>query len=259
MKIKLAFYLIIGCYLNISAQALDTFLHDDGGMTIWHSEDWNKMEAQMKKSSFTVLNGNYKSYDKNGVIVEEMKFIEYKKNHFQRIKWKDGKKLSETYGNEDNEIFIESIWNPNGELSYQYQRIGNESTTIEYYRESPGNIYSILKMKMVNKKVAQNFKENESLFYWAEIIDSTLTWVPNGEFIKFYRNGNISEKGNFLPSKFKVFKSEIDFLRYKNGEKVTPKYLVRYAKDGEWKYYDENGKLKMTETYEKGNLIKKKN
>ena len=256
MKIKITLYLIIGFCVNINAQEFDTLFSDLGGMTVFHSEDWKKIVEQ---GGGAMLNVNYKKYDENGILIEEMKVVEYGKNHYQTIKWVNGKKVIETYGNEGNKFFMKNIWNHNGELIYQYQCIDDESTTIEYYNKPPGNIYSIQKLKLVNIKKAQNFLEIESKYFWTETIDSTGTWVPNGEFIKFYPNGKIKEKGTYLQSKFKVFKSKEDFEKHQLGDKVTPKYIRKYAKDGEWNYFNEIGEIETTENYKNGNLLKKKN
>jgi len=68
--------------------------------------------------------------------------------------------------------------------------------------------------------------------------------VRVGEYKAFHKNGTLKLEGEYYPAVTEVFDPE------------TSTVMIDYARDGEWKQYDDNGYLMRTLFYDKGNLIK---
>ncbi|BDS10726.1 toxin-antitoxin system YwqK family antitoxin [Aureispira anguillae] len=68
--------------------------------------------------------------------------------------------------------------------------------------------------------------------------------VRKGPYQAFFRNGKLKLEGSYYPKVTEVFDPE------------TNTSVRDYARDGEWKQYDDNGYIMRTMTYDKGELIK---
>lgn len=66
-----------------------------------------------------------------------------------------------------------------------------------------------------------------------------------GKFVSYYENGKIRSVGAYYP--------EVQYVRDHANNSETKEF----AKDGEWKDYDDMGFLKLTSIYDRGKLIKK--
>lgn len=73
---------------------------------------------------------------------------------------------------------------------------------------------------------------------------TTRKTVRTGEYQAFFRNQQLKLEGSYYPKMTEVFFPE------------TNTYLVDYARDGEWKEYDDNGYNIKTIIYDKGTLVK---
>ena len=62
-------------------------------------------------------------------------------------------------------------------------------------------------------------------------------------------------KGEYLPAKFRVFKTKNDFEKSKENSNVRPISILKHAKAKKWIYYNEDGKIEKTDTYKNGILI----
>jgi len=68
--------------------------------------------------------------------------------------------------------------------------------------------------------------------------------VRTGEYKAFFRNQKLKLEGSYHPKMKEVFIPE------------TNTYIIDYARDGEWKEYDDNGYIMKTIIYDKGTFIK---
>lgn len=68
--------------------------------------------------------------------------------------------------------------------------------------------------------------------------------VRKGAYQSFFKNGKLKLEGQYYPQVKEIFDPE------------TNTRVMDYARDGEWKQYDENGYIMRTITYDKGELIK---
>ncbi|WMX12777.1 MULTISPECIES: toxin-antitoxin system YwqK family antitoxin [unclassified Aureispira] len=68
--------------------------------------------------------------------------------------------------------------------------------------------------------------------------------VRTGEYQAFFRNQKLKLEGSYHPKVTEVFDPE------------TNTYIRDYARDGEWKEYDDNGYVMRTMFYDKGKLLK---
>lgn len=68
--------------------------------------------------------------------------------------------------------------------------------------------------------------------------------VREGPYESYYTNGQLKLEGTYYPQMSDVFNPETNTI------------LVDYARDGEWKQYDDNGYLMRVFTYDKGKLLK---
>jgi antitoxin component YwqK of YwqJK toxin-antitoxin module len=68
--------------------------------------------------------------------------------------------------------------------------------------------------------------------------------VRTGEYKAYFRNQKLKLKGSYYPKMKEVFFPE------------TRTYMIDYARDGEWKEYDDNGYNIKTIVYDKGTFIK---
>jgi antitoxin component YwqK of YwqJK toxin-antitoxin module len=76
------------------------------------------------------------------------------------------------------------------------------------------------------------------------VLSTGIKSVRTGEYQAFFRNQKLKLEGSYYPKMTEVFFPE------------TNTYLVDYARDGEWKEYDDNGYTIKTITYDKGTLLK---
>lgn len=68
--------------------------------------------------------------------------------------------------------------------------------------------------------------------------------VRKGSYKAYYKNGQVKLEGTYYPKVSEVFNPE------------TNTRILDFARDGEWKQYDDNGYLMRTMTYEKGELLR---
>lgn len=68
--------------------------------------------------------------------------------------------------------------------------------------------------------------------------------VREGYYQTYYTNGKLKLEGNYYPKVTDVFNPETNTI------------IRDYARDGEWKQYDDNGYLMRVFTYDRGKLIK---
>lgn len=78
-----------------------------------------------------------------------------------------------------------------------------------------------------------------------EIIKTSRQSAKSGRFVSYYENGKVRAEGAYYP--------EIQFVR----DPATNSETKEFAKDGEWKEYDDQGFLKWTSVYDQGKLLKK--
>ncbi len=89
---------------------------------------------------------------------------------------------------------------------------------------------------------------NGQVHSWQNFIDG----IGQGEWINYYDNGNFREIGNYNQNRV-----EGPIEKYHRNGQLQAKgtYKEWRIKTGEWKYYDESGKLIRTENYgAKGNI-----
>ena len=90
---------------------------------------------------------------------------------------------------------------------------------------------------------------------WEKYDKGTLLWKgrfyngePVGEFVYYHKNKQIERKLYYYPNSPKV--SCVSY--YTNGVKSSEGIFINKEKDGNWLYYNVNGKLVAEENYEKG-------
>lgn len=76
------------------------------------------------------------------------------------------------------------------------------------------------------------------------VVTSGRKAVRTGEYQAFFRNQKLKLEGSYYPKMSEVFFPE------------TNTYMIDYARDGEWKEYDDNGYNIKTIIYDKGSLVK---
>jgi antitoxin component YwqK of YwqJK toxin-antitoxin module len=84
----------------------------------------------------------------------------------------------------------------------------------------------------------------ESSRRFTDIDIRTRKVVRTGDYKAFHKNGKLKLEGKYYPKVTEVFDPE------------TNTTIKDFARDGEWKQYDDNGYLMRTIYYDKGNLLK---
>lgn len=252
--IIISFFLGIG--ISSFSQSFDTIRYDDGKMMVINSQDQKKIEDNLKIKKSAVLEGNYRIFDTENNVIEKMVILEYDEGHYQKLKWKKGIKVWEEYGKFDDNYIYTLIWDDKGNIQFQQHVINNTQVRIDYFDEAPYNIYHLKKFKIQERKLGLKFVEQESLNYWVEIKDISNSWVPFGDQMKYYSNGNLKSKGSYLQAKFEIYETEEEYINSLTNSEIEPISERGFAKNGEWVYYNENGEISYKEQYKNGQKIK---
>jgi antitoxin component YwqK of YwqJK toxin-antitoxin module len=170
----------------------------------------------------------------------------------QSVSWhKDGTMKSKEYMDGDTAIWLH--YYPNGQIKRiyknlwgrpEYNELGNYTwivlTEQKYYKNGQ------IKQTPIDFKSKDNCTRVQPLTFYFEngLPSCQLNWLCGalvGEFKEYYENGKLKTFGHYTTD---VNKDPSQPLQ--NGG----------VENGEWKYYNEKGKLLKTETYDQGKLIR---
>ncbi len=252
MKKSFILIFLIGIGASAFSQSYDTIRYDNGTMMIIDSQDQKKIVDNLEARKSAILEGNYRIFDKENKIIEKMVIKEYEEGHYQKLKWEKGIKVWEEYGKFDENYIYTLIWDQKGNIQFQQHVINNTQIRIDYFDEPPCNIYLLKKFKIQEKELGIKLVDPQSSNFWVEINDYSKNWVPFGDQIEYYSNGNLKSKGSYLEAKFDIYETEEQYINSLTDSKITPISKGEYAKDGEWIYYKENGEIDYKELYKNG-------
>ena len=167
-------------------------------------------------------NGTIIRYDENGKQTEVFTSLNDKLEGVSKTINKDGSYKMETYSNDKLEGVSKTI---NKDGSYKMRTYSNdtlEGATIEYKLDSAKDIVVGQYQKGKETGMWKCFDKDSVLYHTIIYVNG----VYNGEYLKYYPNGQVKEKATFLNGEF----------------------------EGELIYYDEKGIITKTEFYKNGKL-----
>jgi hypothetical protein len=252
MKEIIIFFVLIITALSTYSQSFDTIQYDDGSKMIIDSQDYKRIQDNMKKRGSAVFEGNYKVFDKENNVIKEMFLIEYEEGHYQKMIWKNGTKVWEEYGKFDEGYIHTLIWNDKRIIQFQQHVVNGIQIRIDYYDEYPCNISTLKKFKKKQGGLGLKFVDPVTSNYWVEISDERLIWVPFDTQIEYYSNGKIKKKGRYLEARFEIYKTEEEYIKCTLNPEIELISDSGFAKEGEWIYYYENGEIEYIEQFKNG-------
>ncbi|MBG25674.1 MULTISPECIES: retropepsin-like aspartic protease [Croceibacter] len=215
----------------------------------WYTE-FSKIKSTKGGSGGNLLNGNYKFFDENGnLLIDENYSMGLKDGDSKRWdkkgelteinKYKEGESVYWKYHPEGDEGWVEQIG--------QMLKAGWTKNSYDKYN----NLIASQKTFIDEKSIIKKEKTKTSIYFrnsdQKKEEYTTLMMFNNsyiGEYVQYFENGNKKVYGKL-------------FDPYENG---IDKYIGN-IRDGEWKWYKENGELDSTEKYkavveywENGNL-----
>jgi len=245
---------------------------------------WKKMKTKLEGYTFSsnAKEGKWRYYFMDGDLhkegtfkkdKEEGEWIEYFENGlvFQKKNFKEGYEdgIRETY-NELGELLEKKIY----KVGVFY-----EKTLRTEYNEKGIKIseHQLNSKKEFNGKYTgwypngvvrstgfyTNGKESGEWLEYDELgkLYLKMSFPKPGEILitRFYSSGEKNTEALMRETKEGEVEGHGKFTRfYRSGNIEAVGYFTEGLEDGEWKYYDLDGKIIKTEIYQKGNLIEKK-
>ncbi len=203
----------------------------------WYTE-YSKVKSTKGGSGGQLLDGNYKFYDEKGNLIIDQNFSKGLK-HGKTKKWDADGDLVEIVDYENGET---TYWkyHPEGDDGWveqigQMLKAGWTKNSYDKYN----NLIASQKTFIDEKNTIKKEKTKTSIYFrnsdQKKEEYTTLMMFNNsyiGEYIEYFENGNKKVYGKL-------------FDPYANG---IDKYIGN-IRDGEWKWYKENGELDSTEKY----------
>ena len=203
----------------------------------WYTE-FSKIKSTKGGSGGNLLNGNYKFFDENGnLLINENYSMGLKNGDSKR--WDEKGELSEINKYEDG-VSIYWKYHPDGDDGWveqigQMLKAGWTKNSYDKYN----NLIASQKTFIDEKSTIKKEKTKTSIYFrnsdQKKEEYTTLMMFNNsyiGEYVQYFENGNKKVYGKL-------------FDPYENG---IDKYIGN-IRDGEWKWYKENGELDSTEKY----------
>ncbi|PWK16766.1 retropepsin-like aspartic protease [Xanthomarina spongicola] len=203
----------------------------------WYTE-FSKIKSTKGGSGGNLLNGNYKFFDENGNLLIDENYSMGLKNGDSK-KWDEKGELTEINKYEDGES-VYWKYHPEGDDGW-VEQIGQmlKAGWIKNSYDRYNNIVASQKTFVDEKSQIKKEKTKTSIYFrnsnQKKEEYTTLMMFNNsyiGEYIQYFENGNKKVYGKL----FDPYDSGID------------KY-VGNIRDGEWKWYKENGEIDSTEKY----------
>ncbi|WP_146743752.1 hypothetical protein [Aequorivita sp. CIP111184] len=210
---------------------------DDNKEYYWYTE-FSKIKSTKGGNGGMLLDGNYKFYDEKGnLIINENYKLGLKQGESK--KWNDDGDLMEILKFDEGET-VYWKYHPDDDEGWveQIGRMLNDGwikNSIDQY----GNLLASQKTFSDDKSEVKGLKTKTVIYYKNSTIKkeeyTTFMFLNNsyiGEYTQFYENGNKRVYGKL-------------FDPFDNG-------INKYAgniRDGEWKWYLENGELDITDKY----------
>ena len=203
----------------------------------WYTE-FSKIKSTKGGSGGNLLNGNYKFFDENGnLLINENYSMGLKNGDSKR--WDEKGELTEINKYEDG-ISVYWKYHPDGDDGWveqigQMLKAGWTKNSYDKYN----NLIASQKTFIDEKSTIKKEKTKTSIYFrnsdQKKEEYTTLMMFNNsyiGEYVQYFENGNKKVYGKL-------------FDPYENG---IDKYIGN-IRDGEWKWYKENGELDSTEKY----------
>ena len=200
-------------------------------------------------------NGQYKKYYENGNICSN---LNYKNGNLHgNCIWyfENGNKFKEE--EYENGIPHGKVigYHENGEIGkVGHHKDGKNVGEFIYYND---------KGEIISKCIFKSGEPWEGKFlYWYDLgngiefdkLKEEIVYkngLPNGEWVEYYEDGQISHKGTY-----KNGERDGTLIRfYENDQKSIEGNFINGIENGIWKYYSEDGKLWKEESYKDGELI----
>lgn len=203
----------------------------------WYSE-YSKVKSTKGGSGGSLLHGNYKFYDEKGNLIEDKNYS-YGLKHGESKEWdeygdlieihkyENGERVYRKYHPTDSQDWIEIIGD---KLTKRYNRNNEIIGIAEIFTNPNDSLIREKKRVTVYHDNHTTIKGQYTTYLYSSLLFSGILHI--GEYFENYENGNTKVVGKY-------------FDPYKNG---IGTYLGNLC-EGEWKYYDENGKLSKVETY----------
>ena len=203
----------------------------------WYTE-YSKVKSTKGGSGGRLLDGNYKFYDENGNLIVDQNYSKGLK-HGKTKKWDTEGDLVEIVEYENGET---TYWkyHPEGDDGWveQIGRMLNDGWIKNSY-DKYNNLLASQKTFIDPNSKIKELKTKTTIYYpnseKKKEEYTTHMILKNsyiGKYSKFYENGNVEVTGDL-------------FDPYDNG---IDKYIGN-IRDGDWKWYKENGELDATEKY----------
>lgn len=252
-------------------QICDTIPHWEGGLMIIAKTENERIDSLMKERGGILFRANYKIIDSLGVTIKESKFNELVDGQTMEVKKKDGELYVSQYILNNSTLTKE--YYASGNLKFEHNNHFDEKFGFTETRTYYDNEFNSLEKMIIERRVIpEKFEEikiekwridekykMETLVVEQEVKDSI--YVPI-RFACFHPNGKIKEEGEYSQRRFFEFRNK-DFYQewLKDGEGYIDNYSVILnprvkIKNGEWRYFDEEGNLIKKDFFDNGELMK---
>ena len=238
--------------LNVFSQ-VDTIWNNDGGFSII---DLTLKNSLTKKEEYRdiYVKEERTTYNKEGKKVYEYKYIDGI-NHYIRTEWNNlGIKTSEEYADLGLSFVKETKWFLNGQINDVNFYTKDFWISTSYYDDSLNSIKSTSKWKRkISRYDSLLFVNKIDGTYWVEqeSTNENPVHIPIGKEINYHSNGKIESEGFYMDKLFYIYESKENYLdlKQKGMDKKIFKSHLGKCKDGEWFYFDKDGKLVKKEIY----------
>lgn len=212
--------------------------YDNGKDYYWHTE-FSKIKSTKGGSGGKLLDGNYKFYDEKGNLIIDQNYVSGLKHGDSKkwdsdgdlieiIKYDKGETVYLKYHPENDEGWVEQIGKMlnDGWIKNSYDKYNNLLASQKTFIDEKSKIK---KKKTKTSLYYRNSQQVEEEYTTFMMLDNSRI----GLYTHFYENGNKKVNGKL----FDPYEIGID------------KY-VGNIRDGEWKWFKENGELEATEKYQ---------
>lgn len=263
-------FLLFFIVSKISCQELDTMYSLGGGYTIIHSADNDRINDSIKEFGFARIRGNYREYDKNGILLKESILVENDSISYEEIRRLG--KISSTresvlYG--ELPTYTTRKYYESGRVEYEEISCTEFNEERKYYDNASNSLWIYRRQKKIRpssfKMIKYESEQDSSFIVEQRMEKPRYVWHS---YLEYHENGRLKVSGQFCQRKFIAFsskriydefaESEIsvrDFERlYVDGEKLVSN-IHPQVRTGKWVYFDDSGNLIKEIQYFEGRVI----
>lgn len=190
-----------------------------------------------------VKQGLWRQFYNNGIIKEEISYLNGKRNGYLKKYDENGTLLSiEKYVNDEPVVFAEEL--KEYEIRRDYHSNGIVKIEGSYFNNKPDGIRREFDS---TGKIIKGYVFNEGVLIGEGLLDAM--GKKQGPWKEYYESGEIMAKGNY-----KNGNRVGQWLFYHKNGKIEQEgsFTSKGIPDGEWKYYYETGQVLKEETFMNG-------